>query len=306
MHSCLGITRAERPQLAAYSSGDDSKFQYLSNSVVDGVKKFTVESALNPAYERFDNPFPQISTYSANKLYKTITKDENWKSGKNHTTEEFKNNEGQVILKRTYSDIGGQTEVPHDTYYVYDQYGNLTFVIPPLAASEDLTQIVLDDLCYQYRYDYRNRLIEKKLPGKDWEYIVYNTQNMVVATGPAYNPWGENYPSEKGWLITKYDAFGRVVYTGWYTGYGVNSTERAKYQSDQNGIVTLRWKANHEKDFLGYSIYRGDNPKRELSLITSRIMAIGDLGNAPGVALLEFVLAGIALLVAFVSLAARP
>ncbi|MFN3785095.1 MAG: fibronectin type III domain-containing protein, partial [Spirosomataceae bacterium] len=45
------------------------------------------------------------------------------------------------------------------------------------------------------------------------------------------------------------------------------------YQSDQNGIVTLRWKANHEKDFLGYSIYRGDNPKRELSLITSRIMA---------------------------------
>jgi hypothetical protein len=35
-------------------------------------------------------------------------------------------------------------------------------------------------------------------------------------------------------------------------------------------------------------------------------VAIGDLGNAPGVALLEFVLAGIALLVTFVSLAARP
>ncbi len=35
-------------------------------------------------------------------------------------------------------------------------------------------------------------------------------------------------------------------------------------------------------------------------------VAIGDLGNAPGVAMLEFVLAGIALLVTFVSLAARP
>lgn len=44
------------------------------------------------------------------------------------------------------------------------------------------------------------------------------------------------------------------------------------YKADQKGIVTLRWKANHEKDFLGYSIYRGDNPKRELSLITSRII----------------------------------
>jgi hypothetical protein len=45
------------------------------------------------------------------------------------------------------------------------------------------------------------------------------------------------------------------------------------YKSDENGIVTLRWKANHEKDFLGYSIYRGDNPKRELSLITSQIIS---------------------------------
>lgn len=35
-------------------------------------------------------------------------------------------------------------------------------------------------------------------------------------------------------------------------------------------------------------------------------VALGDVTNAPGVALLEFVLAGIALLVSFVSLAARP
>ena len=34
--------------------------------------------------------------------------------------------------------------------------------------------------------------------------------------------------------------------------------------------------------------------------------AIGDIDNAPGVAMLEFVLAGIALLVTLVSLAARP
>ena len=35
-------------------------------------------------------------------------------------------------------------------------------------------------------------------------------------------------------------------------------------------------------------------------------VALGDVSNAPGVALLEFVLAGIALLVSLVSLAARP
>gem|GEM_PF-5170453 len=61
-----------------------------------------------------------------------------------------------------------------DTYYVYDRYGNLTYVIPPRAS--DLITIndtVLNNLCYQYRYDYRNRLVEKKLPGKTTEYVVY-------------------------------------------------------------------------------------------------------------------------------------
>lgn len=45
------------------------------------------------------------------------------------------------------------------------------------------------------------------------------------------------------------------------------------YKVDDKGIVSLRWKANHEKDFLGYSIFRGDNPKREFSLITGSIIA---------------------------------
>ncbi|PTT39215.1 hypothetical protein DBR28_07565, partial [Chryseobacterium sp. HMWF028] len=31
-----------------------------------------------------------------------------------------------------------------------------------------------EPLCYQYKYDGRNRLVEKKLPGKGWEYMIYN------------------------------------------------------------------------------------------------------------------------------------
>jgi len=42
-------------------------------------------------------------------LYKTITKDENWTRGRIHTTEEYKNKQGQVVLKRTYAeeDVNG-------------------------------------------------------------------------------------------------------------------------------------------------------------------------------------------------------
>ncbi|HYD92107.1 MAG TPA: DUF6443 domain-containing protein, partial [Flavobacterium sp.] len=71
--------------------------------------------------------------YLANRLYKSVVKDENWQpgDGKNKTTEEFKDKQGNVILKRTYNQ-----GLPHDTYYVYDVYGNLTYVIPPLASDD--------------------------------------------------------------------------------------------------------------------------------------------------------------------------
>ncbi|MGX7668863.1 DUF6443 domain-containing protein [Flavobacterium pedocola] len=192
-------------------TGKEIKFEYRANVSGDSVKLFAVTATWNATKGLYDIGVSQNSNYSANELYKTITKDENWTSGKNNTTEEFKDKKGHVVLKRTYNDIGSSLGVAHDTYYVYDKFGNLTYVIPPLANGT-ITQISLDNLCYQYKYDYRNRLVEKKLPGKQWEFIVYDKLDRVVATGPALSPYGNN---DIGWLITEYDAFGRVTQTGW-------------------------------------------------------------------------------------------
>ncbi|WP_454046719.1 hypothetical protein [Chryseobacterium sp. Marseille-Q8038] len=46
-------------------------------------------------------------------------------------------------------------------YYVYMYYNQLAFVIPPKTALESDPNTVLNDLCYQYKYDRRNRLVEK-------------------------------------------------------------------------------------------------------------------------------------------------
>ncbi|MDK2772183.1 MAG: RHS repeat-associated core domain-containing protein, partial [Flavobacterium sp.] len=177
----------------------------------------------NSATQVFDISINYLGTYSINNLYKTITKDENWNvlSQKNNTTEEFKDKDGKIVLKRTY-----ENNIAHDTYYVYDDYGNLTYVIPPLA---DGSTTKLDGLCYQYKYDKRNRLVEKKLPGKDWEFIVYDKQDRPVATGPAFSPLGTG---SIGWLITEYDVFGRVVKTGW-KAMSVDSNSRF---SNENSI----------------------------------------------------------------------
>ena len=219
----------------AMGQGHEVRLNYQTNDTLE-VRKLKANTSWNSNDKLYSIGFTTGGYYLPKQLYKTITKDENWISGNNNTTEEFKDKEGRVVLKRTYSDylnISGtviDSEVAHDTYYVYDDYGNLTYVLPPLVNLNTVDANVLDDLCYQYKYDHRNRLVEKKLPGKQWEYIVYNSQDKPVATGPAPNPFDGN---NEGWLITKYDVFGRVVYTGWKkTDDALTSNGRKQFQDN--------------------------------------------------------------------------
>ncbi|MGV9004450.1 DUF6443 domain-containing protein [Flavobacterium sp.] len=224
------------------SGGHEIKFDYQSNSTNE-VKLYKATATWNATkglYETLLNNSSGSVYYAANELYKTITKDENWTSGKNNTTEEFKDKESRVVLKRSYADIIQDDtvlilEVQHDTYYVYDDFGNLTYVIPPLVEGA-VTEDMLNGLCYQYLYDYRNRLVEKKLPGKDWEFLIYDKLDRLVASGPALSPYTS--PTGNGWMITKYDVFNRSVMTAWMPGT-TTSAGRKALQDTQNIATVL-------------------------------------------------------------------
>ncbi len=213
--------------------------EYLSNSAEDGVRLYkAVNGVLSGGY--YPATLSQQGIYPAGTLYKTVVKDENWtvSSGNSHTTQEFKNKEGQVILKRTWGSSivnNVSAESWHDTYYVYDDFGNLAFVIPPLSNGNG-SQADLNGLCYQYRYDERKRLVEKKLPGKQWEFIVYDNLDRIIAKGPARSPF-TNMAGAVGWLFTKYDMFGRIAYTGWMQAM-VTSGNRNTLQAARNAQVT--------------------------------------------------------------------
>lgn len=182
--------------------GNEIEFDYQSNISTDNVRQYKVTTAY--ANNTYTPNLVNEGPYGENELYKSITKDENHISGTDHTTEEYKDKLGRIVLKRTYN--GDRL----DTYYVYDDYGNLTYVLPPKAeATTDIpTANELKVLCYQYVYDIRNRLVEKKIPGKEWEHIVYNLTDQPVLTQDG------NQRNNEEWLFTKYDAIGRVVYTG--------------------------------------------------------------------------------------------
>jgi len=181
-------------------------------------------------------------TYVPGKLSVTIIRDENWQptDGCIGTAEEYKDNEGHVVLKRIYNlkVVGGISSVEMlSTYYVYDNLGNLAFVLPPGAtpdANIAISQTTLDNLCYQYQYDSRNRLIQKRIPGKGWEYMVYNVLDQVVATQDAVQ-FGNNQ-----WLFTKYDALGRPVISGIWDNGNV-AIARGALQNILGNITTNLW-----------------------------------------------------------------
>jgi len=176
------------------------KFEYGTNTGTE-VKKYGVTTTWS--YGVTNSSIAAPVDYGANQLYKTTVTDED-----GNATTEFKNTKGQVILvRKALSDTQNA-----DTYYLYNEYDQLAAVIPPKAVPLNISQLTLDDLCYQYSYDGRNRLAGKKVPGKGWEYMVYDKQDRLVMTQDA------ELGKASQWLFTKYDAFGRPVYTGMYTG----------------------------------------------------------------------------------------
>ncbi|OHT44971.1 DUF6443 domain-containing protein [Flavobacterium tructae] len=273
-------------------SGHEIKMGYPTNGVEE-VKLFKANTSWDAGSGLYVISFFNNNYYAPNQLYKTVSYDENTAAAPvetNGSTVEFKNKEGQVVLKRTYGTVGaGSANEKHDTYYVYDSYGNLTYVIPPkavdligtstgmqtnltsvavvtpgtslsLEATNSIqlsagfhaqtgstfsavidpgTQGILDNLCYQYKYDHRNRLVEKKLPGKQWEFIVYDKLDRVVATGPVNSPFSDI--TSPGWIITKYDVFNRAVYTGWMSATAATAAGRATLQAAQNNpaLITI-------------------------------------------------------------------
>ncbi|WP_288244710.1 DUF6443 domain-containing protein, partial [uncultured Chryseobacterium sp.] len=174
------------------------QFEYSAN-IGNDVYHFVTTTIWENGATKSSVSLSSTPAYAANQLYRNAVIDED-----GNKTYEYKNGEGQVLLvRKMLSDT-----VYADTYYVYNEYNQLAFVIPPLAVNKPITETLLNDLCYQYRYDGRNRLVEKKLPGKGWEYMVYDKQDRLVLTRDA------NLEAQGKWLFTKYDQFSRPIYTG--------------------------------------------------------------------------------------------
>ena len=179
-------------------SGHTKKIKYSVN--VDKEVRYwsiTASGAISTSY------------YTAGTLSKTTLLDENIQSGKAGSVEDYKDLEGRVVLKRVW-----ESETKSlNTYYVYDEFGDLRYVIPSAVTAASFTESDANftNYIYAYKYDERRRLTNKKIPGKGWEYLVYNKNDQMVLSQDSLQR------ARKEWIYTRYDACGRITSTGLYT-----------------------------------------------------------------------------------------
>jgi len=189
--------------LPAAGKGHTIKTIYGTNTATDLVKLWTLDA----------NGASSNINYASGKLYRITIRDENTVNTTNRASsvDEYKSLEGRVILKRVW-----ETDTKKlDTYYVYDELGNLRYVLPPAITVSSFTELATDanfeKYIYSYKYDDRKRLIEKKIPGKGRQYLVYNKNDQLVLSQDILQR------NRNEWTFNRYDTFGRITSTGLYT-----------------------------------------------------------------------------------------
>lgn len=203
-NSPLNRVSEEIPPGEAWNMGDGHKTEYQYNTNTSSSEVYNLE--INENNELMKNGY-----YSVSKLIKTIITDEN-----NHQSLEYKDMAGEVVCKMVYDGVNWLK-----TYYVYNDYGLLRYVIPPEASGSYLNQgpsvYTFDfgdewilNYCFYYEYDYKKRMTTKRLPGCDPIYLVYNKRDQLILMQDG------NSRNDNDWLFTKYDMLNRHVIKGKY------------------------------------------------------------------------------------------
>ena len=133
-------------------------------------------------------------------------------------------------------DFSGATVIDNDV--LESTHHNVALTVP---ASENsffsYNDALFQNYCYQYRYDIWNRLVEKKIPGKEWEYFVYDANNRPVLTQDG------NLRADNLWTFSKFDIYDRPVYAGLYS----SSSDRNTLQAALSDFETEHNKSNSEE-----------------------------------------------------------
>jgi len=194
-----------------------------------------------------NNSIIENGFYAQNTLYAEKTTDED---GRGVTV--YSDKLGRKVLERRDTD--------NDTYFVYDDLGDLRFVLPPQVAYyyKDITEATISTTStqmlqygYEYRYDSRHNCIYKRLPGCDPVYYVYDKAGRCILSQD-----GKQRTSGV-WTFMLPDVYGRTGLTGTCTNSITYTNEPLK-----NSVVKA-YRSNPSSSIYGYAV-TGFSPNLQL------------------------------------------
>ena len=194
--------------------------------------------------------------YKEGALTETIITDPN-----GHHYKEWKDLQERLISRM-------QVDAPNANYitsYIYNDLSQLAYMVTPGATREFIkkgsysfvespSDPIFMEHIYAYHYDSVSRQVEKKLPGKGWQYTIYNKQDQAVLTQDS------NQRRKGQWNFIKYDAQARVIQTGIYTNSSIKTRRAMQFLCDNNPVFWEIYKPG-----VGYT----DNAFPQLSTTSS-------------------------------------
>ncbi len=186
------------PGTAWYSASRSMKTEYLTNTTTSPLNYINYSVSSTYALTNSGN-------YTAGQLSVVKMTDEDL-----NVSYSFADKQGRIVLDRWI-----QGSESHDTYYVYNELGNLCFVLQPMYQSN----ANLDLYAFQYKYDGRNRCIWKKSPGAEYIEYTYNTADFLTFSQDGV----QRTQAVKKWTYYLYDRLGRLTQQGECAGKDASS-----------------------------------------------------------------------------------
>lgn len=261
------------------------------NTALDAVKVWDIiETSTVGGFGDYNS----TSVYGVGTLVKNSLKDE-----EGNQVIEFVDKSGKTICRRvqiTASNDIGLGSPPAgwlNTYFIYDDLGNLRAVIQP-KGSELLVNFtgtitdntILNEQIFRYSYDKKNRLIAKKVPGSGIVWMVYDARDRLVMTQDAVL----RQATIKKWKYIIYDEFNRPISTGLLND-NVNYNNLAFHTSNSTNSTNYpnlsSYPGSEELTLMGYDDYSklpvasGLTGNIDNTYKTSVFMEVSSYGQSP-------------------------
>lgn len=254
-----GLTQNTEGYFYSAYQAEQSEFSRVSQVMAPG-KSFAGQKSGNREETRISNTFDNIrlwnigdeegafpvssGEYSSGRLtvnVHTTTQEE--------TVTTYIDSKGNTVCTSLKSGITDKEDEGIRTYYVYNDLGQLRYIITPQAVkyckannvwdlnASTATRAVAKELCYKYYYNAKGWLIQKQLPGVEGgaEYFIYDSKGRLVfaqnSLMRATNP-GQ-------WILYFYDELDRLLITALYTNPSATYASLEAMLNTPSGNVSI-------------------------------------------------------------------